>query len=113
MGGARRGVSRSGARARSRAFLWLYRTCCEHLALGRGERLSVAPFVDRLSIVTARAHQIVYRQNDLGLARIAHVLLNRFPAMVRAHRGYVRFRALLLMVPRARPRGSPCTTGPI
>ncbi len=79
-------------------FLWLYRTCCEHLALGQARGFPSA-ILDRLAIVTARAHQIVYRQSDLGLARIAHVLLNRFPAMVRAHRGYVGIAALLFIVP--------------
>jgi uncharacterized membrane protein SpoIIM required for sporulation len=79
-------------------FLRLYRTCCEHLALAEARGFPSA-IVERLSVVTARAHQIVYRQSDLGLARIAHVLLNRFPAMVRAHRGYVALAALLLMGP--------------
>jgi uncharacterized membrane protein SpoIIM required for sporulation len=79
-------------------FLMLYRTCCEHLALAQARGFP-APLVERLSIVTARAHQIVYRQTDFGLARISRVLLHGFPAMVRAHRGYVLASALLLMVP--------------
>ncbi len=79
-------------------FLRLYRTCCEHLALAEARGFPSA-ILERLSIVTAHAHQIVYRQSDLGVARIAHVLLNRFPAMVRAHRGYVAVAALLLMGP--------------
>jgi uncharacterized membrane protein SpoIIM required for sporulation len=76
-------------------FLALYRTCCEHLALAEA-RSFPSGIVERLSIVTARAHQIVYRQSDFGIARIARVLLNRFPATVRAHRGYVALAALAL-----------------
>jgi uncharacterized membrane protein SpoIIM required for sporulation len=79
-------------------FLALYRTCCEHLALAEARGFPSA-IIERLSIVTARAHQIVYRQTDFGIARIGRVLLNRFPAMVRAHRGYVALSALLLMGP--------------
>jgi len=79
-------------------FLALYRTCCEHLALAEGRGFPSA-IIERLAIVTARAHQIVYRQSDFGIARIARVLLNRFPAMVRAQRGYVALSALLLMGP--------------
>jgi hypothetical protein len=60
-------------------FLALYRTCCEHLALAEARGFP-SGLVERLSIVTARAHQIVYRQSDFGIARIARVLLNRFPA---------------------------------
>jgi uncharacterized membrane protein SpoIIM required for sporulation len=79
-------------------FLALYRTCCEHLALAEARGFPSA-IIERLSIVTARAHQIVYRQSDFGIARIARVLLNSFPSMVRAHRGYVALAALLLMGP--------------
>jgi uncharacterized membrane protein SpoIIM required for sporulation len=79
-------------------FLALYRTCCEHLALAEARGFP-SSIIERLSIVTARAHQIVYRQSDFGIARIARVLLNRFPAMVRAHRGYVALSALLALGP--------------
>jgi uncharacterized membrane protein SpoIIM required for sporulation len=79
-------------------FLALYRTCCEHLALAEARGFS-SGIIERLSIVTARAHQIVYRQSDFGIARIARVLFNRFPAMVRAHRGYVALAALLFLGP--------------
>jgi len=64
-------------------FLFLYRTCCEHLAMARSRGFP-APVVARLAAVTARAHQIVYRQTDLGFARIARTLMRVFPAMVRA-----------------------------
>lgn len=79
-------------------FLHLYRTCCEHLALAQARGFPAA-MVERLSIVTARAHQIVYRQSDFGVARISRALLHGFPAMVRAHRGYVAIAALLVLVP--------------
>ncbi|HMK84419.1 MAG TPA: stage II sporulation protein M [Steroidobacteraceae bacterium] len=79
-------------------FLMLYRTCCEHLALAQARGFPV-PLVERLSIVTARAHQIVYRQSDYGWGRISRTLLHGFPAMVRAHRGYVAVAALLVLVP--------------
>ena len=55
--------------------------------------------MSRLSAVTARAHQIVYRQTDLGLSRIARTLMHTFPARVRAHRWYVLVAALLVMAP--------------
>jgi uncharacterized membrane protein SpoIIM required for sporulation len=79
-------------------FLHLYRTCCEHLALAQARGFPAA-IVERLSVVTARAHQIVYRQSDFGLARISRVLLHGFPAMVRAHRAYVAVAALLVLIP--------------
>ena len=66
-------------------FLFLYRAACEHLALAEARGFP-APLVSRLSRVTARAHQIVYRQSDLGLGRIARTLMQTFPATVRAHR---------------------------
>ena len=65
--------------------LFLYRTACEHLALAEARGFP-APLVSRLSALTARAHQIVYRQTDLGLGRIARTLMHAFPAGVRAHR---------------------------
>jgi uncharacterized membrane protein SpoIIM required for sporulation len=79
-------------------FLSLYRTCCEHLAIAHARGFA-DHIIERLSIVTARAHQIVYRQSEFGLTRISRALLQQFPAMVRAHRGYVAVAALILMVP--------------
>jgi uncharacterized membrane protein SpoIIM required for sporulation len=79
-------------------FLTLYRTCCEHLAFAEARGFP-SVIVERLSVVTARAHQIVYRQSDFGIARVARVLLSRFPATVRAHRGYVALAALLFLGP--------------
>jgi uncharacterized membrane protein SpoIIM required for sporulation len=79
-------------------FLFLYRSACEHLALAEARGFP-APLISRLSSITARAHQVVYRQTDLGFGRIARTLLHTFPAMVRAHRGYVLTAALLVMAP--------------
>jgi uncharacterized membrane protein SpoIIM required for sporulation len=79
-------------------FLFLYRSACEHLALAEARGFP-APLISRLSSITARAHQVVYRQTDLGFGRIARTLLHSFPAMVRAHRGYVLTAALLVMAP--------------
>jgi uncharacterized membrane protein SpoIIM required for sporulation len=79
-------------------FLHLYRACCEHLALAQA-RGYPAHVVDRLSSLTARGHQIVYRRSDWGAARIARTLLHEFPAAVRAHRGHVAVAALLVGVP--------------
>ena len=79
-------------------FLFLYRAACEHLALAEARGFP-APLVSRLSRVTARAHQIVYRQSDLGLGRIARTLMQTFPARVRAHRWYVFVAALLVFAP--------------
>jgi uncharacterized membrane protein SpoIIM required for sporulation len=93
-----RAVKLPDKRLNPEGFLMLYRTCCEHLALAQARDFPT-PVIERLSIVTARAHQIVYRQSDLGLARISHTLINDFPTMVRAHRGYVLVAALLLLVP--------------
>lgn len=91
-------VTHPDAQLNPEGFLLLYRTCCEHLALAQARDFP-ASVIERLSIVTARAHQIVYRQSDLGLARISRTLLNDFPAMVRSHRGYVAIAALMVLVP--------------
>ena len=79
-------------------FLELYRMCCEHLALAQARGFP-AHVVERLGDITARAHQILYRQSDFGVARILRVLQYRFPATVRAHRGYVLVAALIFMAP--------------
>jgi uncharacterized membrane protein SpoIIM required for sporulation len=82
----------------AKRFLMLYRSCCEHLALAQARDFP-APLIERLSRLTARAHQIVYRQTDLGFARIGRVLTRQFPAMVRANRLYVLCSAALLLIP--------------
>jgi uncharacterized membrane protein SpoIIM required for sporulation len=79
-------------------FLNLYRTCCEHFALAQARGFP-AHVIERLSIVTGRAHQIVYRQSGYGAARILRALLNSFPKMVRLHLRYMLTAALLLFIP--------------
>jgi uncharacterized membrane protein SpoIIM required for sporulation len=79
-------------------FLSLYRTSCEHLALAQARGFP-DQIIDRLARLTARAHQIIYRQSEFGFRRITLVLMRRFPAMVRAHRGYVAWSALLFIAP--------------
>jgi uncharacterized membrane protein SpoIIM required for sporulation len=93
-----RAVTRDDGSLDPERFLYLYRTACEHLAFAEARGFP-APLVSRLSAVTARAHQIVYRQTGLGLGRIGRLLMHAFPAMVRAHRWYVLVAALLVAVP--------------
>jgi uncharacterized membrane protein SpoIIM required for sporulation len=91
-------VSRGEKTLDPERFLFLYRTACDHLALAEARGFP-AHLVSRLSAVTARAHQIVYRQTDLGLGRIGRTLMQTFPARVRAHRWYVFVAALLVLGP--------------
>jgi uncharacterized membrane protein SpoIIM required for sporulation len=79
-------------------FLALYRLCCEHLALARSRSFPLH-VIERLSSITSRAHQVIYRQSDAGLARVARALLEEFPATVRRHWIYVAIAAALLMIP--------------
>jgi uncharacterized membrane protein SpoIIM required for sporulation len=79
-------------------FLALYRLCCEHLALARSRNFPLH-VIERLSSITSRAHQIIYRQSDAGLAQVARALLEEFPAMVRRHFAYVAIAAALLLIP--------------
>ncbi len=79
-------------------FLTLYRLCCEHLALAQARGFP-AHFVERLSACTSRAHQIIYRQSGVSMARVAQTLMRDFPAMVRRHSAYVAAAAALLMLP--------------
>jgi uncharacterized membrane protein SpoIIM required for sporulation len=79
-------------------FLDLYRVCCEHLVLAQARGFP-ANVIERLSIVTARAHQIVYRRSEFGLARVLRVLTVTFPERVRANRNYVLTAVALLMLP--------------
>ena len=86
-----RAVSREDKALDPERFLFLYRAACEHLALAEARGFP-APLVSRLSSVTARAHQIVYRQTDLGLGRIARTSDAQFsrrsthPPLVRPYR---------------------------
>jgi uncharacterized membrane protein SpoIIM required for sporulation len=79
-------------------FLALYRLCCEHLALARSRSFPLH-VIERLSSLTARAHQIIYRQSDAGFARVARALLADFPSSVRRLWAYIAIAAALLMIP--------------
>jgi uncharacterized membrane protein SpoIIM required for sporulation len=79
-------------------FLALYRLCCEHLALARSRSFPLH-VIERLSSITSRAHQIIYRQSDAGISQVARALLEEFPAMARRHWAYVAIAAALLMIP--------------
>ncbi len=79
-------------------FLALYRLCCEHLALARSRGFPLH-VIERLSSITSRAHQIIYRQSDVGFARVARALLEGFPATVRRLWAYIAVAAGLLMIP--------------
>ena len=91
-------VSRADRALDPERFLSLYRAACEHLAMAEARGFPT-PLLARLSAVTARAHQIVYRQTGFGLGRIARTLTHAFPAAVRAHRWYVMAAALLVISP--------------
>ena len=79
-------------------FLVLYRLCCEHLALARSRSFPLH-VIERLSSITSRAHQIIYRQSDAGFARVARALFADFPIMVRRLWAYIAIAAALLMIP--------------
>jgi uncharacterized membrane protein SpoIIM required for sporulation len=79
-------------------FLDLYRTCCEHLVLAQARGFPTH-VIERLSVVTARAHQIVYRRSEFGLARVLRTLTVTFPHAVRANWNYVLTAAALLILP--------------
>ena len=55
--------------------------------------------VHRLEMLTARAHQLIYRRSDYGAARLATLFLLDFPQAVRAHRAYVLVAALVFGLP--------------
>ncbi len=76
----------------------LYRQCCEHLALAR-ERAYPVHLVDRLEMLTARAHQRIYRRNDFGLSGLRTLVLHRAPAAARALRWHLAVMAAVFVLP--------------
>jgi len=76
----------------------LYRRACEQLALARA-RSYPAYLVDRLDRLTADAHQLIYQQRELGVARLWQIAARDFPRAVRAEAAYVWLAAALLTVP--------------
>ena len=76
----------------------LYRAACEHLALARA-RAYPTHQTSRLESLTQRAHQLIYRRTDYGVARLAQLFLLDFPQAVRAHGRYVLVAALAFGLP--------------
>jgi uncharacterized membrane protein SpoIIM required for sporulation len=76
----------------------LYRRACEHLALARA-RSYPAYIVTRLERLTAEAHQRIYQQRELGVARLMRMAAVDFPRTVRAHKWYVAVAAALFLLP--------------
>ena len=76
----------------------LYRRACEQLALAKA-RSYPAYLVDRLERLTADAHQVIYRQQAFGAARVKAMLLSDFPRAVRAQVRYVAASTALFVLP--------------
>ncbi|HSL20226.1 MAG TPA: stage II sporulation protein M [Vicinamibacterales bacterium] len=76
----------------------LYRLACEHLALSRAR--AYPPYiVDRLERMTADAHQLIYRRNEFGLARLKELIAVDFPSAVRKQAPYVAVAAAVFVLP--------------
>lgn len=63
-----------------------YRLACEQLALVR-ERRYPLHLVQRLELLTQRAHQHIYRVQDFGLRSLGRTLVHDFPCATRALAG--------------------------
>jgi uncharacterized membrane protein SpoIIM required for sporulation len=76
----------------------LYRRSCEHLALSQARDYPIH-LTQRLELLTQRAHRLIYRRHDYGVARFKQLVLVDFPQSVRAHGWFVLAAALLFLVP--------------
>ena len=76
----------------------LYRRCCEHLALAQARGYPIH-LTQRLESLTQRAHRLIYRQPDFGLARLKRLVLVDFPQAVRMQQRFVWSAALLFVLP--------------
>ncbi|MEO8248736.1 MAG: stage II sporulation protein M [Burkholderiales bacterium] len=76
----------------------LYRRACEHSALAQSRAYPIH-LTERLETLTDRAHRLIYRKNDWGLAALARLLLIDFPEAVRAHRACLIAATLLFVLP--------------
>ena len=76
----------------------LYRAACEDLALARSRAYPVH-LMARLEELTQRAHQLIYRRSDYGLARLKRLALIDFPQSVRAHWRYMLVAGLVFALP--------------
>lgn len=80
-------------------FAALYRRVCEQLSLAR-ERAYPAYLVDRLQVVAADAHQLLYQQGARPtLHALREFVLRGFPRAVYRHRRHVLVASLLFFVP--------------
>jgi len=55
--------------------------------------------IQRLQALTYRAHRLIYRRRDYGVARLKRLALVEVPRSVRAQRSYLLIAALLFVVP--------------
>lgn len=76
----------------------LYRRSCEHLALSQARAYPIH-LTQRLETLTQRAHRVIYRRRDYGLARLRHLALVDFPEQVRGHGLYLLAATLLFVLP--------------
>jgi uncharacterized membrane protein SpoIIM required for sporulation len=76
----------------------LYRAACEHLAVAESRAYPVW-LIERLESLTARGHQLIYRQTGFGLDERARLFLVDFPAAVRAHRWHVLVALIAFAAP--------------
>jgi uncharacterized membrane protein SpoIIM required for sporulation len=76
----------------------LYRRACEHLALAQARAYPIH-LTQRLESLTQRAHRLIYRRHDYGVARLRQLVLVDFPQSVRAHRWYLLAATLLFALP--------------
>jgi uncharacterized membrane protein SpoIIM required for sporulation len=76
----------------------LYRRCCEHLALAQARGYPIH-LTQRLESLTQRAHRLIYRRQDFGLARLKRLVLVDFPQAVRTQQRFVWPATLLFVLP--------------
>ncbi|HEY0821559.1 MAG TPA: stage II sporulation protein M, partial [Rhizobacter sp.] len=76
----------------------LYRRACEHLALAQARAYPIH-LTQRLESLTQRAHRLIYRRHDYGVARLRQLVLVDFPQAVRAQGRYLLVAALLFFAP--------------
>jgi len=84
----------AGAAAMAR----MYRQCCEHLALAKARGYPV-DLIHRLEELAFRAHRIIYRRRDYGLARLQELVLVAIPRAVHEHAPYIAASVALFLVP--------------
>jgi uncharacterized membrane protein SpoIIM required for sporulation len=76
----------------------LYRAICEHLALAQARAYPIH-FAERLEDLAQRAHQLIYRQHELGWQRLWRYLWQEVPAAMRARWRYIALSGLLFFGP--------------